>query len=192
MDSLFKRGNWDFKFTIYDLLALSTDDGIMAFVNGSTTVQQLQLDHNRDLQKYLSTLGNDKISNEQVVQNWIDTCAGYAVATYILAIGDRHLENLMVTPDGKMFHIDFGFIFGVNPPNKGVFVPEIRINCPMIDAMGGQQSENYKMMKKKCVDSFLYLRNYRNLLVNTVLLMADAGIPNLPVDKAQERITEMD
>lgn len=49
MDSLFKRGNWDFKFTIYDLLALSTDDGIMAFVNGSTTVQQLQLDHNRDL-----------------------------------------------------------------------------------------------------------------------------------------------
>jgi hypothetical protein len=62
----------------------------------------------------------------------------------------------------------------------------------MIDAMGGQQSENYKMMKKKCVDSFLYLRNYRNLLVNTVLLMADAGIPNLPVDKAQERITEMD
>jgi phosphatidylinositol 3-kinase len=123
MDSLFKRGNWDFKFTIYDLLALSTDDGIMAFVNGSTTVQQLQLDHNRDLQKYLSTLGNDKISNEQVVQNWIDTCAGYAVATYILAIGDRHLENLMVTPDGKMFHIDFGFIFGVNPPNKGVFVP---------------------------------------------------------------------
>jgi phosphatidylinositol 3-kinase len=123
MDSLFKRGNWDFKFTIYDLLALSTDDGIMAFVNGSTTVQQLQLDHNRDLQKYLSTLGNDKISNEQVVQNWIDTCAGYAVATYILAIGDRHLENLMVTPDGRMFHIDFGFIFGVNPPNKGVFVP---------------------------------------------------------------------
>lgn len=138
MDHLFKRGNWDFKFTIYDLLALSTNDGIMVFVSGSNTVQQLQIDHDRKLSKYLESLGNDKISNQEVLHNWIYSCAGYAVATYILAIGDRHLENLMVTPDGKMFHIDFGFIFGVNPPNKGVFVPEIRINCPMIEAMGGQ------------------------------------------------------
>ena len=27
--------------------------------------------------------------------------AGYSVMTYVLGVGDRHLENLLLAPDGK-------------------------------------------------------------------------------------------
>lgn len=88
----------------------------------------------------------------------MDSCAGYAVATYLLAIGDRHLENLMVTKNGNMFHVDFGFILGKNPPFKGLMVPQIRINKPMILGMGGVDSENYQIFKSRATKAFLHLR----------------------------------
>lgn len=59
------------------------------------------------------------------------------MATYILAVGDRHLENLMVTKNGNLFHLDFGFILGKNPRMKNAWVPPIRINKPMVMGMGG-------------------------------------------------------
>jgi phosphatidylinositol 3-kinase len=77
------------------------------------------------------------------MENYINSCAGYAVATYLMAVGDRHLENLMINKDGKMFHVDFGFILGKHPPLKGNMIPPIRINKPMIQAMGGEKSDKY-------------------------------------------------
>lgn len=114
MDRVLKDVNLDCKFTIYDLIAFTTDDGLLPFVPDSETITAILREH-KGIGAYLKSHAKDDDDYERILNNYISSCAGYCTATYLLGIGDRHLENLMITKDGKFFHIDFGFIFGKEP-----------------------------------------------------------------------------
>jgi phosphatidylinositol 3-kinase len=79
------------------------------------------------------------------MKNYVMSCAGYCVLTYLLGIGDRHLENILLNNEGKMFHIDFGFILGKDPKP---IPPPFKLCKEMIEGMGGEKTENYTLFKK--------------------------------------------
>ena len=72
--------------------------------------------------------------NPKIMNNYIMSSAGYCVLTYFLGIGDRHLENLLINKEGKMFHIDFGFILGEDPKP---YPPPFKLCKEMVEGMGG-------------------------------------------------------
>lgn len=111
--------------------------------------------------------------------------------TYLLAVGDRHLENLLIDKKGHLFHVDFGYIFGKNPPGKNIMAPPIRICKEMVEGMGGNTHPKYEMFKQKCVESFLYLRNYSRFILNLFHLMTHAGIKDLNVEEHERILTSM-
>lgn len=115
--------------------------------------------------------------------------AGYCVITYLLGVGDRHLDNLLLSPDGHLFHVDFGFILGRDPKP---FPPPMKLCKEMIEAMGGANSPYYINFQQYCYTAFTTLRRNANLILNLFALMVDANIPDIKIepDKAVLKVQE--
>lgn len=55
--------------------------------------------------------------------------AGYCVITYLLGVGDRHNDNLLLSENGHLIHIDFGYILG---RDCKPFPPPMKLNKEMV------------------------------------------------------------
>ena len=175
MDSLLKKQQLDYQFTIYKVLATSKKDGLVEFVPSSKTYTQILKENNRQLQLYFRSISDNPEMYERNINNFINSLAGYCAVNYILGIGDRHDENIMFDKKGRIFHIDFGYILGKDPY---IYFP-FKITYEMIDCMGGIKSENYQNFKQKCKNAYSILRENARTIVNMFYLMIDSGIPEI-------------
>lgn len=44
------------------------------------------------------------------IVNFVESLAGYSLFSYIFDLKDRHNGNILLDGEGRMLHIDFGFI----------------------------------------------------------------------------------
>ena len=190
MDSVWQKVNLDLQLTAYRVLATSTDTGMMEFVDNSVAVEHVKSNilsyfkqHNPDADAPYGVA-------TQAMLTYVKSCAGYCVITYLLGVGDRHYDNLMLLTTGRFFHVDFGFIFGNDPKPMA---PPMKITKHMIEGMGGVDSDNYIQFRRYCVQAYNIIRKHATLFMNLLHLMRDAGIqdmgqnPQTTLDKVQEK-----
>ncbi|KAH9554610.1 hypothetical protein CY35_08G072300 [Sphagnum magellanicum] len=181
MDRLLKLENLDLQLTPYRVLATAQDEGMVEFVP-SISLAQVLADH-KTIVSYFHQFHPDEEGpfgiTAACLETFVKSCAGYCVIMYILGVGDRHLDNLLLTKDGRLFHIDFGFILGRDPKP---FPPPMKLCKEMVEAMGGAESQHYGKFKSYCCEAYNILRKSSNLILNLFHLMAGANIPDIASD----------
>lgn len=198
MDSLWLGKQLDMRLKPYSCIATGVNDdgegvGMIEVVLNSDTTSGIQLKYGggamgalklEPIDSFIRTHNPNGKLYTRAVDNFVRSCAGYCVATFVLGIGDRHNGNIMVTKSGHLFHIDFGHFlgnfktkFGINRERAAfVFTPE------MAYVMGGKNyksSTHFIDFKKNCSKAFRTLRANARLLEALFILMVGAGMPEL-------------
>uniref|UniRef100_A0A182JA89 Phosphatidylinositol 3-kinase catalytic subunit type 3 n=1 Tax=Anopheles atroparvus TaxID=41427 RepID=A0A182JA89_ANOAO len=191
MDKLLQKENLDLKLTPYRVLATSSKHGFMQYIDSVTVAEVLNTEgsiHNYFRKFNPCETGPYGIMPD-IMDTYIKSCAGYCVITYLLGIGDRHLDNLLLTSSGKLFHIDFGYILGRDPKPMP---PPMKLSKEMVEAMGGLTSEYYHTFRKLCYTAFLHLRRHANVMLNLFGLMVDASVPDIALepDKSVKKVED--
>src|SRR6185503_3425261 len=136
MDKILKNAGLDMQIVSYNILPTAMDSGLIEIVPESETLYNIKEKKNYSIQNYILE-NNGKFSVDEVRSRFVKSTAAYCVITYLLGIGDRHMDNIMVTKDGRLFHIDYSFVLGLDPKP---LAPKMRITSEMIDAIGGANS----------------------------------------------------
>ncbi|QSL64429.1 hypothetical protein MERGE_001730 [Pneumocystis wakefieldiae] len=193
MDKLLRNENLDLKLTPYKILATGVDHGAVQFIQ-SMSLMACLTEYHGSILAYFRSNSPDNSSElgvkPEVMDTYVKSCAGYCVITYLLGVGDRHLDNLLLCPDGHFFHADFGFILGRDPKP---FSPAMKLCKEMVEGMGGASSSYYSQFKSYCYTAFITLRKSANLIINLFALMLESNIsdikfePDKSVLKVKER-----
>ncbi|XP_069803202.1 phosphatidylinositol 4,5-bisphosphate 3-kinase catalytic subunit delta isoform [Dendropsophus ebraccatus] len=197
MDVLWKKEGLDLRVTPYGCLSTGDKTGLIEVVMHSDTIANIQ--RNKSNMAATAAFNKDALLNwlksknpgealEKAIEEFTLSCAGYCVATYVLGIGDRHSDNIMIRETGQLFHIDFGHFLG-NFKTKFGFnrerVPFILTYdfVHVIQQGKTNNSEKFERFRDYCEKAYTILRCHGALFLNLFALMKAAGLPELTCSK---------
>lgn len=111
---------------------------------------------------YLLKFGRGKKKSagfKQAQRAFCESLAGYSLLSYILAIKDRHNQNIMVDNEGHVVHIDFGFLLS-NSPGKNMQFERapFKLTREFMDVLGGEKSKCFSRFQKLIKHGFMALQ----------------------------------
>ena len=130
IDEIWKENGLDLCLAPYQVIGTGFEQGFLEFVGDSITIAEIQYKKksvfntfsDKSIKNYMINNFKEKFWKQpgkvrEVMiaahQNFLKSTAGYWVISYVLGLGDRHPDNIMVNKsNGNLFHIDFGHFLG--------------------------------------------------------------------------------
>ncbi|XP_004711629.1 phosphatidylinositol 4-phosphate 3-kinase C2 domain-containing subunit alpha [Echinops telfairi] len=190
MDKIWLKEGLDLRMVIFKCLSTGRDRGLVELVPSSDTLRKIQVEYgvtgsfkDKPLADWLRKYNPSEEEYEKASENFIYSCAGCCVATYVLGICDRHNDNIMLKSTGHMFHIDFGKflghaqMFGSFKRDRAPFV--LTSDMAYVINGGEKPTIRFQLFVDLCCQAYNLIRKQTNLFLNLLSLMIPSGLPEL-------------
>lgn len=192
VDSIWRQEGLDMCMLAYACLATGKNVGIIEVVNKAETITSIQKSGGRmatiqidssQLHRWIKERNKDNY--DEAIRKFTRSCAGYSVLTFVLGIADRNPDNIMVSEDGRIFHIDYGHFLGHFKKKFGINrerVPFVLTDDFLhVIARGTdvRKSGSFDTFRELCGEAYVTLRRHSNLLITLFTMMLRTGIPEL-------------
>lgn len=190
MNKIWIQEGLDMRMVIFKCFSTGRGRGMVEMIPHADTLRRIQVEHgvtgsfkDRPLADWLQKHNPTDEQYDKAVENFIYSCAGCCVATYILGICDRHNDNIMLKTSGHMFHIDFGKflghaqMFGNIKRDRAPFV--FTSDMAYVINGGDKPSSRFHDFVDLCCEAYNLIRKHAHLFLNLLGLMLSCGIPEL-------------
>ena len=189
MQALWFDNGLKLKMSLYKVLCTGNEQGMLEMVTNSETLASIHVKEGGAINQLFSKSAvknwiekNCKsISPQEAIENFMLSNVAYCLATFVLGIGDRHNDNIMIKKNGELFHIDFGHFLGHFKYKMGIK----RERAPFVftrqfqSVLGGDDSEKFNEFKTKLEKGYLILRNNKEVIITLLSILLCTGIPEL-------------
>ncbi|XP_048878398.1 phosphatidylinositol 4-phosphate 3-kinase C2 domain-containing subunit beta isoform X2 [Brienomyrus brachyistius] len=190
MNKIWIQEGLDMRMVNFRCFSTGRGRGMVEMIPNAETLRKIQVEHgvtgsfkDRPLADWLLKHNPSEDEYEKAVENFIYSCAGCCVATYVLGICDRHNDNIMLKSSGHMFHIDFGKflghaqMFGNIKRDRAPFV--FTSDMAYVINGGDKPSSRFHDFVDLCCEAYNLIRKHTHLFLNLLGLMLSCGIPEL-------------
>jgi len=157
----------------YRITVLSNDSGFIEPILNTVSLHQVKKNSKMSLLKYfLQEFGANNSEEFLTAQrNFVQSCAAYCVVSYLIQVKDRHNGNILLDGEGRLIHIDYGFILSCSPKNLGFESSPFKLTPEFVEVMGGQGSDMFEYFKILILQGLIAARKHQDKLTSLVDIM---------------------
>ena len=164
----------------YEVIITSSTSGLIEFLNNSSSIDGIlkNIPKDWDLNKFFRYYFKGK-DFAKVQENFANSLAGFCLLSYYLDIKDRHNGNIMINNEGRIMHIDFGFLLGTSPKNLGFERAQFKLVKSYVDILDGFDGKMFKHFKAQMVNGLIETKKYFRIISTMIQIMSHTNMPCL-------------